>query len=73
MTRTPPNIFGLFFALIPGHGLIHLIALWQGLTGRDGGKRSDMRRVWSNIPAAGRAGIPLLSAFVHHRPGLPER
>ena len=25
-----------------------------------------------NIPAAGKAGIALLFAIVHHRPGLPE-
>lgn len=26
----------------------------------------------ANIPAAGKAGIALLLAIVHHRPGLPE-
>ena len=26
----------------------------------------------SNIPATGEAGIALVFAFVHHRPGLPE-
>jgi hypothetical protein len=31
-----------------------------------------MKRTRSNIPAAGKAGIALLFAIVHHRPGLPE-
>jgi hypothetical protein len=26
----------------------------------------------TNIPAAGKAGIASVLAFVHHRPGLPE-
>jgi len=27
-------VFGLFFALIPGHGLTHIVVLWQTMTGR---------------------------------------
>jgi hypothetical protein len=27
-------ILGLFFALIPGHGLTHIVVLWEGVTGR---------------------------------------
>jgi hypothetical protein len=33
-------ISGLFFALIPGHGLTHIVVLWQRLTGR-GGKKDE--------------------------------
>lgn len=32
-------IFGLFFALIPGHGLIRIALLWQSVTGR--GRKRD--------------------------------
>jgi hypothetical protein len=31
-----------------------------------------MLRTPDNIPAAGKAGIALLFAFVHHKFGLPE-
>lgn len=39
------------------------------------GRKSTMRSErtdFSNIPAAGKAGIALRFEFVHHRPGLPE-
>jgi hypothetical protein len=32
-------VFGLLFALIPGHGLIHIMRLWQGRTDR--GRKKD--------------------------------
>jgi amino acid permease len=34
-------LFGLIFALIPGHGLIRIMACWENVTGR--GRKRDKR------------------------------
>jgi uncharacterized membrane protein YfcA len=55
------------FVLVGGVVMIAVFVLM--LSTRDFAQQLQRR---ANLPAAGKAGIALLFAFVHDRPGLPE-
>jgi len=50
--------------------VMSLADIAKGVLGN--GEWAPAPQQWPNHPAAGKAGIALLLAFVHHRPGLPD-